>query len=396
MLEQRIKQKLHHRKKNGLYRQPPQISRREGKYIFIGNRKVLNFSSNDYLGLGILPTLAKKVADNFLKFQSSSSSSRLVSGNYAVIAEAEDAYARYFGYESALFFPSGYQANFALISTLFEKGDTLFFDKHIHASSVKGMTASGAQFFGYNHNSMSHLKRRLEKKQQGISTVLTESLFSMDGDFLNVDELLQLKQHHHFFCIVDEAHSFGAVGEGGRGIAKPVADVAVGTFGKTLGLFGAFILLPQNIKEYLFNFASPLIYTTTLPEAQAASALDVLQILSDSDQQRKHLRHISDYMKEQLTQEGFRVAGDAHIIALQIGEEDLASSLSKKLMDENIFAFASRFPTVPAGQAILRVGMTALHTEEDVQYFINTLKKVLQESKLELQKKEKVYAEEPA
>ena len=236
----RIKTRLEAQKQAALYRRPPLVQKRDGKYLYIDNAKVLNFASNDYLGLGVSETLKNRVARNFAKYSSSSSSSRLVSGNYSVISEAEKEYARYFGYEDALFFPSGYQANMGVLSTLFEKGDTIIFDKHIHASSVKGMTMSKGIFKGYNHNDMSHLKRRLDACRDRQVGVLTESVFSMDGDMLDIHGFGKLKSKYGFLSIVDEAHSFGVLGDKGQGIASEVADVAVGTFGKALGLFGAF------------------------------------------------------------------------------------------------------------------------------------------------------------
>jgi len=347
--------------------------RKDGKYFFIGNRKILNFASNDYLGLSASKKLRQKVARNFQKYSTSSSSSRLVSGNYSIINQAEKEYASFFGYDEALFFPSGYQANVGILSTFLEHGDTVIFDKHIHASAVLGMTLSGAEFYGYNHNSMSHLSRRLKANNHKQAAVLTESLFSMDGDFLYVDGLEELKKLHGFLSIVDEAHAFGAVGENGRGIAHGVADIAVGTFGKALGLFGAFVLLPEGLKEYLFNFSSPLIYSTTLPEAHAASAIDLLQIISQCEDRRKHLRKISHAMKEGLRRNGFHVAGDAHILALEIGEEARAAAVSRNLLEKGIFVLPARYPTVPFGRAILRIGMNALHTEEDIDCFIDIL-----------------------
>jgi len=376
MFAKRFKNRLALQKQSGLYRNPPEIREKEGKYLLIGNRKVLNFASNDYLGLSTSYELRQKVARNFRKYSTSSSSSRLVSGNYSVITRAEKEYAEYFGYADALFFPSGYQANVGILSTFFEQGDTLIFDKHIHASSVKGMTLSGANFLGYNHNSMSHLSRRLKANNQKQVAVLTESLFSMDGDFLDVDGLGELKKLHSFLSIVDEAHAFGAVGENGRSIARDVADIAVGTFGKAMGLFGAFVLLPEGLKEYLFNFSSPLIYTTTLPEAHAASTMDLLEIISKSEDKRKHLRGISHRLKEDLMREGFKVNGDAHILALEIGDEDRAVKVSRSLLEKNIFVLPARYPTVPMGRAILRIGMTASHTEDDVKHFINSIKEV--------------------
>lgn len=366
---------MNEQRRVGLYRNPPEFEGRNGKNLFIGGRKILNFSSNDYLGLGASADVGKIAAKNFRKYGSSSSSSRLVSGNYGIINEAERIYADYFGYEDALFFPSGYQANIAVLSTLLEKGDTIAFDKHIHASSVKGMVMSGADFFGYNHGSLSHLEKRL-KACEKQKAVLTESLFSMDGDLLDVSGLEKLKRHYGFMAIVDEAHAFGAIGEKGTSISRPVADVAVGTLGKAFGLFGAFVLLPSGFKEYLFNFASPLIYTTTLPEAHAATAIEILGIVESSEDRRTHLREIGVFIKESLTREGFTVSGDAHILALEIGEEEKAKTISQRLLEKDVFVLPARYPTVPAGRAILRMGVTALHEKKDASLFIEKLKEV--------------------
>ena len=376
MFAERFKNRLLIQQLSGLHRNPPEVTIREGKFLLIGNRKVVNFASNDYLGLSVSEELRQRTARNFQKYGTSSSSSRLVSGNYSAINEAEKAYASYFGYRDALFFPSGYQANMGILSTFFERGDTVIFDKHIHASAVKGMTMSGADFFGYNHNSMSHLERRLETYKSRHVAVLTESIFSMDGDNLDVPGLQILKERYGFLTIVDEAHAFGAVGLEGRGIAGPVADIAVGTFGKAFGFFGAFVLLPEGFKEYLFNFSSPLIYTTTLPEAHAATAIDILEIIERSEDKRKHLREISQFMKEGLRREGFQVSGDAHILAMEIGDEAKAVQLSRKLLEENIFVLPARYPTVPLHRSILRISITALFEEEDVTLFIDRVKEV--------------------
>lgn len=384
MFEKRFQEKLLMQRQAGLYRNPPEIERREGKHVFVGGRKVLNFSSNDYLGLSTSRELAEKVAENFRKYGTSSSSSRLVTGHYSTISRAEKALARHFGYEDALFFPSGYQANLGVVSALFGPEDTIVFDKHVHASTVKGMELSRAKFLGYKHNSMSHLRRRLESCRGKQVCVLTEALFSMDGDFLDVSGIGELKREFGFLTVVDEAHSVGALGEKGAGIAREVADVAVGTFGKSFGLFGAFALLPPGFKEYLFNFSSPLIYSTTLPEAHAASVLDLVEIIARSDGERETLRRNSLLMRETLTSEGFRVSGDAHILAVEIGNEALAAATSRKLSERGVFAFSARFPTVPLGRAILRVGMSALHEEEDIALFVEALKGAFENARSEL------------
>lgn len=374
MFAKRFINKLELQHQANLSRNPLEIDRRDGKYIIVDNRKILNFSSNDYLGLGTSKKLGKKVSENFITYGASSSSSRLVSGNYSIITLAEKKFAEFFGYDEALFFPSGYQANIGVISAFFEPGDKVFFDKHIHASSVKGLILSKSDFAGYNHNSISHLEKRLYKSDVDQAAVVTESLFSMDGDLLNLKDFAELKTKYNFLSIVDEAHAFGVIGEKGRGIARNVADIAIGTFGKAFGFFGAFVLLPKGFKEYMFNFSSPLIYSTTLPEAHAASAIDLLKLIEGSEAKQKHLKNISCYMKESLKQNSFNVTGDAHIIALNINDEQTATNLSRELFNKNIFVFPSRYPTVPKGKAILRISMTALHTKEDVEYFIDTLK----------------------
>jgi len=379
MFAERFKNRLMLQQQIGLYRNPPEVSMRDGKYLIMGGRRVVNFASNDYLGLSVSDDLRQQAAHNFQKYGTSSSSSRLVSGNYAVINEAETAYASYFGYDDALFFPSGYQANVGILSTFLEREDTVIFDKHIHASAVKGMTMSGANFVGYNHNSMTHLEKRLETHKNKQIAVLTESLFSMDGDILDVAGLKKLKDQHNFLTIVDEAHAFGAIGSQGRGVAGKVADIAVGTFGKAFGFFGAFVLLPKGFKEYLFNFSSPLIYTTTLPEAHAATALSILHIIERSEDRRKHLQETCQLMKNRLQHEGFSVSGDAHILALEIGDEATAVRVSQRFLEGNIFVLPARYPTVPLHRAILRIGITALHEEEDIILFIDRLKEVYNE-----------------
>ncbi|MBW1899940.1 MAG: 8-amino-7-oxononanoate synthase [Deltaproteobacteria bacterium] len=367
MFEKRFLKRLEIQEQEGLYRNPPEIEHREGRYIVSGKRRLLNFSSNDYLGLGTSEEFSEKTAYNFRKYGTSSGSSRLVSGNHSVVWQAEERCAQHFGYEDTLFFPSGYQANIGVLSTFFEPGDQLIFDKHIHASSVKGIQLSRADYKGYNHSSLSHLEKRLQAVENRPAAVITESLFSMDGDLLNVKGLAGLKERYGFLSIVDEAHAFGALGKNGCGIAGKVADVAIGTFGKAFGFFGAFVLLPRSFKEFLLNFSSPVIYS------HAASAVDLLELVSGCDEKREKLEKISILMKKQLLEKGFRVKGDAHILGVEIGDENMAVMLSGKLYQNDIFVFSARHPTVPMGSAILRISMTAMHTEMDVAYFVETL-----------------------
>ncbi len=373
-LEKRIQRQLKAARLDGLYRNPPILDKSLGRIVCQGNRELLNFASNDYLGLGSSEKTAQMVGCNFKKYHSSASSSRLVSGNFQTTLDAEKAYAQYFGYDEAVFFPSGYQANLAVLSTFLKKEDIVIFDKHIHASSVAGLTMSGSALKGYNHNAMDHLAKRLSSLDDTTAAVVTESLFSMDGDLLDLENYQKLKDEYSFLSIIDEAHAFGALGPGGRGISGKAADIALGTFGKAFGLFGAFVLMPEGCREYLMNFASPLIYTTALPEAHAVSALELLDLVFQSDDKRRYLGQISQLMKDTLIHEGFTADGQAHIISILIGDEDRACALCKTLFNLGILAFPARYPTVQKGKAILRVSMSAFHRPEDVTVFVEKLK----------------------
>jgi len=355
---------------------PPVIEKRDGKTVFLDGKPYLSFASNDYLGLADTPALKDVLKRNIDRFGTSSSSSRLVTGNFRLIQEAEISLAAYFGYEAALIYPSGFQANVGLLSALFEAGDTVFVDQHIHASSVKGMLLSGAGMIGYRHGSLDHLAKRLEKRDVSQAAVITESLFSMDGNLLDVIKLGQLKNRFGFLSIVDEAHSFGALGLEGKGIAGDVADIAVGTLGKAFGLFGAFLLLPQLVKDYLLNFSAPLMFTTSLPPSHAGAVMDILEIVRNANQEREKLAEISAMMKESLAGAGFRVLGDAHILGVEIGDEELAAQLSMKMKRKGILVFPARYPTVPLHHAMLRVSMTALHDRGDVSHFVRFLREV--------------------
>jgi 8-amino-7-oxononanoate synthase len=373
MFLERYRSKLRLQQQSGLFRHPPVVERREGKYLICKGRRLLNLASNDYLGLAMSENLRRRVAANFSRFASSSSSSRLVSGNFRLLNEAEEALADFFGYETALLFPSGYQANIGVLTALFETGDRVVFDKHIHASSVKGLALSSSTPLGYNHSDFDHLEKRLRQcsAQAGL---VTESLFSMDGDCLDVAALNELKRKHGFFGVVDEAHAFGVLGSGGRGLAADIADVAVGTFGKAFGLFGAFVLLSRELKSYLLNFSSPQIYTTTLPEAHAASVMDALDMVAPADDRRCHLSEMSAWLRRALVQAGFDVQGDAHILAVRIGEERRAVQMAQYLFSRGIFLLPARYPTVPLRNAILRISLTALIQPEDLKFFIRALK----------------------
>jgi len=377
MFNQKIVSKLAVQKQLNLFRDPPLFSSKMGKYLFLGKKKILNFASNDYLGLADDERLRSKIGKCFAEYPVSASSSRLVSGNLKVIREAELKFAEHFGFEDALFFPSGFQANIALGSTLFDREDQIFYDKHVHASLVNGFKLNPGSPIGFNHNSMSHLQKRLSASKSAVKGVFTESLFSMDGDLLPKAKFNELKKKFGFTATIDEAHSLGAMGKEGKGYAADIADIALGTFGKAFGLFGAIALVPKVVREFLLNFASAQIYTTSLPPAHAAAASVILDEIIMSEERRNQLAANSSFLKNGLSSAGFKVSGDAHILSINIGKEELAANLAKELLKAGYFVLAARFPTIPKNKAILRLGMSSLHTKNEIEAFVEKLKKLV-------------------
>lgn len=358
-----------------LLRTPISVASRKKSYIKSSDGDYLNFSSNDYLGLAQNREVLNELCKCIKKNGAASSASRLLTGNNKNLELAEDTYAKYFGYESALFFPSGYQANTALVSTLFNEDDSIIFDKRVHASIAHGLKGTTAEIYGYNHSSYKHLEKRV-KTSKPSSFLITESLFSMDGDILNVSKIEKLKKEYCFNVIVDEAHSFGALGEGGRGIATGVADIAIGTMGKAFGFNGAFVLMPSILKDYFLNFSSPLIYTTALPPYYGPIAEVLLEKVESMDSERAYIKDLAEYTKNEIKKNGLKVSGDAHIVSISIGDEGKAIDLSCKLLKKGIILSVCRFPTVPLGKAILRLGITASLAKSSIDYLVNCLKEV--------------------
>ncbi len=361
---QRLKSDVAARRQSGLGRELLPVTGHQGASVILDGRTHLNFSSNDFLGLAQDTDMAEKLARLCRSFGSGSGASRLVTGTTRSTLEAEQALAEYFGYESCLILGSGFMANLTLIATLFSEKDTLLLDKRAHASTVAGVRHSRAQFHTFRHNRMSHLRKLLETHP--AQAVLTESLFSMDGDSPDFNAIKSLKDEFGFLCIVDEAHAFGVLGDGGRGLAQEVADIAVGTLGKAFGMFGAFVLCPAAVREHLIHFGQGFIYTTALPPWHGDMVLAMLERVGQSGVQREHLRRLGDLAREELPKTGLRVSGNAHILSLEVGDENRCQHLATRLREEGILVFAARYPTVPLGQAILRVCLTAEHDATDV------------------------------
>lgn len=374
MLKERLKRSIAVQQNSGLHRNPITIDKQIGSRVLVDGKKLINFASNDYLGLSQDISWQKTLGECFAAHPSSGTSSRLVTGHSRFTEDIERQFAEFFGYDEAIFLPSGYQANLAVVWGLCSPAETLFYDKRIHASMAQGLAQTGSMLKGFAHSDLEQLDRKLTTAQAENPVVLTESLFSMDGDLLQTDKFATLRKKHNFFGVVDEAHSFGALGNNGTGISRGCTDIAVGTFGKALGMFGAFILMPKGFKEFFHNFSSPVIYSTAMPEAHAAAAAALLKKLPTREPEREHLASVSAILRSELQDAGFTIQGDAHIVSIEIGDEAKAAEIAEKMREDGVLAFASRYPTVPMNKAVIRVSMTALHSTADVHTFVSSIR----------------------
>ena len=252
---------------------------------------------------------------------------------------------------------------------LLQPGQTALVDKRIHASTGHALMATRADIRPYAHADMDRLGRRLMElpEEAGEPCVFTESLFSMDGTVVRPEAFAGLKKHRPFFLVADEAHAFGALGEGGRGIfsgERGVADAAIGTLGKALGFFGSFLLLPKGFTPLLEFLSSPIMHSTALPPAHSACMLRLLKRLPELEENRERLRKNAAYLRRRLSELGVPAGGDAHIVSVPVGKEERAAQAAASLFRDGILVLAARFPTVPWGRALLRFGVTALHTRD--------------------------------
>ncbi|MCZ8513134.1 8-amino-7-oxononanoate synthase [Paenibacillus filicis] len=342
-------------------------------YIERGGRLLLNLSSNDYLGLAGHPAILEAMRDSLLHEAAGSGASRLVTGNGPSFSRLEEAVAQWQQSEAALVFANGYAANSGVISALVGRGDVVFSDRLNHASIVDGITLSRAEHARYRHNDMEHLHSLLTKYQGARrKLIVTDTVFSMDGDHALLRKLVQLKREHGAMLMVDEAHGSGIYGAHGEGLChkmglKHEVDVHMGTFSKAFGVYGAYVCGSRTLIRWLVNKARPLIYSTALPPVVLAGVYTALELVRTEAIRRVQLDEGSRLLRDALREAGFRVgSGDSPIIPVVIGDNDTALSFSSALEEEGIAAVAIRPPTVPEGTARIRFSVSAAHTAADL------------------------------
>lgn len=371
--------RLNERRAAHLYRQRPLLETPQGPEVLVDGQRLLAFCSNDYLGLANHPEVIAAMRAGAEKWGVGGGASHLVLGHSRPHHELEEALAEFTGRPRALLFSTGYMANLAAVTALVGQGDTVLEDRINHASLLDAGLLSGARFSRYLHNDAVSLASRMEKAT-GNTLVVTDGVFSMDGDLADLPALCAAAKHKGAWLLVDDAHGFGPLGATGAGIVEHFGlgvedvQVLVGTLGKAFGTAGAFVAGSEELIETLIQFARPYIYTTSQPPAVACATLKSLELLRTENWRREHLNKLIARFREGAAAIGLTLMDSATPIQpILIGDSARALRLSALLRARGLLVTAIRPPTVPAGSARLRVTLSAAHSEAQLELLLQAL-----------------------
>jgi 8-amino-7-oxononanoate synthase len=374
-----LQARLAARRAEHLYRQRPLLASPQGPEVVVDGQRLLNFCSNDYLGLANHPEVIRAMQDGVTKWGVGGGASHLVIGHSGPHHELEEALAEFTGRPRALLFSTGYMANLAAVTALVGQGDTVLEDRLNHASLLDAGLLSGARFSRYLHNDAESLGKRLGKAE-GSTLVVTDGVFSMDGDLAELPALCAQARRHGAWMMVDDAHGFGALGASGAGVVEHFGlelddvPVLVGTLGKAFGTAGAFVAGSDELIETLIQFARPYIYTTSQPPAVACATLKSMELLRSEGWRREHLQRLVARLRKGATQIGLTLMDSpTPIQPVLIGDSARALRLSALLRERGILVGAIRPPTVPAGSARLRITLSAAHSEAQLERLLQAL-----------------------
>jgi 8-amino-7-oxononanoate synthase len=378
-----IQNELEALKRQGLYRKLRRVEGEQGPTLMLDGREVLNFSSNNYLGLASHPALKKAAKEAIDRYGCGAVASRLISGNMALHEELEEKIAALKGTEAALVFNSGFQANVGIIPALAGEGDVIFSDELNHASIIDGCRLARAKTVVYPHCDPTGLEDALKNSQaNGRKLIVTETLFSMDGDETPLAEIVELSERYGALVMVDEAHATGVAGPNGAGIAAKLGlgegiPIQMGTLGKALGGFGAYVAGSRALRELLINHCRSFIFTTALPPAVLAAAIAAIDLLYQEPQRRLALWHNIRALREGLRNLGFSLgSGESQIVPLVTGDAEKCMAFSERLLEKGVFAQGIRPPTVPEGTSRLRITLMATHTHEHLHRALRAFEEV--------------------
>ncbi|MBL5921202.1 8-amino-7-oxononanoate synthase [Lelliottia amnigena] len=377
--QQRITTALEKRRAAEAFRVRTVVEGGAGRFLIREQRQFCNFSSNDYLGLSQHPAIVRAWQEGAEQYGVGSGGSGHVSGYTTAHHALEESLADWLGYSRALLFISGFAANQALITALMEKDDRIVADRLSHASLLEAAHLSPAQLRRFAHNDASQLSTLLEKPCDGQQLVVTEGVFSMDGDSAPLCDVLATAQRHNAWMLVDDAHGIGVLGDEGRGSAfsqNVQPEILVVTFGKGFGVSGAAVLCSDSVADYLLQFARHLIYSTSMPPAQAVALQAALRVIrsDDGEQRRQTLAALIQRFRAGARELPYQTT-DSHsaIQPLIVGENSRALALAEQLRARNMWVTAIRPPTVPAGTARLRLTLTAAHQTQDIDNVLEAL-----------------------
>jgi glycine C-acetyltransferase/8-amino-7-oxononanoate synthase len=368
-----IEHRLAELRRKGLHRRLRLIEGPQGPRVLLDGAEVLLLCSNNYLGLADHPRVRSAAGEAAERFGAGAGSSRLISGSMSLHRRLENRLAAFKGSPAALLFGSGYLANCAVASVLAGEGDVVFSDELNHASIIDGCRLSRAETFVYRHRDMEHLEWGVQQAGDRARLIVTDGVFSMDGDVAPLGELVTLAKRHGCLLAVDEAHGTGALGPGGRGSVAAAGlsgevDVIVGTLGKALGSYGAYVCGSRELVELLVNTARPFIFSTAPPPPSVGAALAALELLESRPGMVEQLRRNAATLREALAANGLAANGSrTQIVPVMVGDARRAMALCERTLEGGVFAQAIRAPTVPAGTSRLRLTVMASHRADDLR-----------------------------
>ena len=369
-----------------LLRKPICIDSAQGVKVNVGGSEKVLFCSNNYLNLACDQRIISAATDAMAKFGYGSAASRLISGTMAPHVELEKKLAELFGKESSLVFSSGFVANEALIKTLPGKGDLLLLDKLDHASIMSASSDSDATFRTFHRGQYEKAERFLVSDKFNRRFIITESIFSMDGDLAELEKLVELRNKYDAILIVDEAHAFGCMGKNGAGMADEMGllsdvDIIVGTLSKAAGCVGGFLAGNKCVTDYIVNKAKEFIYTTAPAVVNCAAAMTAIDIFKAEPQRQERLRENAAYLRNKLIKIGCDIGqSQSHVVPVIIGDNQRTVDISAKLFGAGFVVVAIRPPTVLPGTARLRISLQCDHTKEQIDELCDALKKILNET----------------